>query len=178
MKLTLIVLAFLVSVTILQAQEWEIYKNEALEFRAAYPDTPDKTVQKVATAVGELDMHMIMYTATSGDDNAIYSVIRSDYPKDLFKGADAEMFTKILDGAVEGARSNLDGTLIFNKRVTFNGFPGRNIKIEITGAYVYMNTILVYNTMFITQVICYIEKDNNASIQKFLNSFDIIKIKG
>ncbi|MFT7118736.1 MAG: hypothetical protein ACI9IZ_002021 [Nonlabens sp.] len=178
MKLTLIVLAFLLSVTTVQAQEWEVYKNETLEFRAAYPDTPDKTVQKVSTALGELDMHMIMYAPSSGDDNAVYAVIRSDYPKSQFEGADSEMYTKVLDGAVEGARSNLKGTLIFDKTVTFNGFHGRNIKIEITGAYVYMNAILAYNTMFITQVICSTEKDNNTSIQKFLNSFDIIKIRG
>jgi hypothetical protein len=178
MKLTLLVLALFLTVPVVHAQDWEVYKNETLEFRAAYPDTPEKSVQKVSTAVGELDMHMVMYAPSSGDDNAVYSVIRSDYPEGQFEGADSDMYTEVLDGAVEGARSNLDGTLVFDKTVTFNGFPGRNIKIKITGAYVYMNAMLVYNTMFITQVICSTEKDNNASIQKFLNSFDIIKTRG
>jgi hypothetical protein len=177
MKLTLLVLAFLLSIAAVNAQEWEVYKNETLEFRAEYPDTPDKTVQKVATAVGQLDMHMVMYAPNSNNDNAVYSIIRSDYPEDSFTDADEARYLEILDGAVEGARSNLNGTMVFDRSVTFNGFPGRYIKIEIPGAYVYMNAILVNNTMFIAQVICETEKDNNSSIQKFLNSFDIIKVR-
>ena len=160
----------------LSAQEWEVYKNESLQIRANFPDTPEKTVQKVDTAVGTLDMHMVMYAPESGDDNAVYSIIRSDYPEEQFKDADDEYNSNVLDGAVNGAVSNVQGTLIFDKKVNFNGFPSRNIKIEMSGGYIYINAILVYNSMYITQVICLQENDNNPSIKRFQDSFDIIEV--
>jgi hypothetical protein len=177
MKSTLILLALLLSISSMNAQDWKSYKYESLEFKANFPSAPEKTVQQVQTAVGELDMHMIMYAPTSGDDNAVYSVIRSDYPAEQFEDADAAYNANVLDGAVEGARTNVKGTLEFDKSVTFNGFPGRNIKIKINDGFIYINAVLANNTMFITQVICLTANDNNPSIQKFLNSFEIIKTK-
>jgi len=168
---------FFLSFGALTAQNWEKYKSEDLEFVAYYPQEPERTVQKVSTAVGELDMHMIMYAPESGDDNAVYSVIRSDYPEDQFKDADDEYNAKVLDGAVEGAVSNVQGFLVFDHAVKFNGYPGRSIKIKIQGGFIYINAYLVNNSMFIAQVICLEDKDRNDSIYRFLNSFELIKTK-
>lgn len=168
---------FFLSFNAVNAQNWEKYKAEDLAFIAYYPSEPNRTVQKVNTAVGELDMHMIMYAPTSGDDNAVYSVIRSDYPKEQFKNADADYNASVLDGAVKGAVSNVNGTLVYDNKVTFNGYPGRSIKISIQGGFIYINAYLVENSMFITQVICLVDKDENKSIKRFLDSFEIIKTK-
>ncbi|MFD1061780.1 hypothetical protein ACFQ1Q_00880 [Winogradskyella litorisediminis] len=159
------------------AQNWEKYKSEDLAFIAMYPNTPERTVQKVPTAVGELDMHMIMYSPESGDDNAVYSTIRSDYPKEQFKDKDEEYTTSVLDGAVGGAVKNVNGKLLYDNKIKLNGFPGRSIKIEINGGFIYMNAYLVENVMYISQVICLTNNDKNPSIKRFLDSFDILKVK-
>ncbi len=168
---------FLLSFNAVNAQTWEKYKAEDLAFVAYYPKEPKRTVQKVSTAVGELDMHMIMHAPTSGDDNAVYSVIRSDYPKEQFKDADDEYNATVLNGAVNGAVSNVQGKLLFDEKITFNGYPGRSIKIEIQGGFIYINAYLVENSMFITQVICLSSNDENPSIKRFLDSFELIKVK-
>ncbi|AXG71221.1 hypothetical protein KORDIASMS9_03477 [Kordia sp. SMS9] len=168
---------FLLSINAVNAQDWEKYKAEDLEFVAYYPAEPKRTVQKVSTAVGELDMHMIMYAPTSGDDNAVYSVIRSDYPEEQFKNADDDYNASVLDGAVKGAVSNVKGFLNFDHPVKFNGYPGRSIKIQMEGGFIYINAYLVENSMFITQVICTADKDHNDSIYRFLKSFELIKTK-
>lgn len=172
-----LITVFLLILNTVNAQDWEKYKAEDLTFIAYYPDTPKRTVQKVNTAVGKLDMHMIMYKSVSGDDNVVYSVIRSDYPKENFKNADAKYNKSVLDGAVNGAVTNVNGKLIFDNKVKFNGYPGRSIKIEIQGAFLYMNAYLVENSMFISQVICLTHKDGNSNIKRFLDSFELIKTK-
>lgn len=177
MKPSILLLTFLLSFASLQAQDWKYYKYENLEFKASFPSAPKKSIQKVQTAVGELDMHVVMLAPTSGDDNTVYSVIRSDYPAEQFADADKEYNEKVLDGAVEGARVNVNGTLEFDKEITFNGFPARNIKIKINDGFIYINAVLSYNSMFITQVVCTTSNDNNPNIQKFLKSFEIIKTK-
>lgn len=158
------------------AQDWINYKSEELAFIAEFPETPKKSVQEVQTSVGLIDMHMVMSTPVN-DDNGVYSVIKSDYPKSFFDNATEESNSKVLDGAVQGAVNNVNGKLLYSNKITFNGFPGRESKIEITGAYLYLNSYLVNNQMYINQVICYADNDNNASIKRFFDSFDIIKVK-
>ena len=176
-KVVLLMSVFLLSFSTANAQEWIKYKSEDLAFVANYPKEPERTVQKVSTAVGELDMYMIMYAPTSGDDNAIYSVIRSDYPEEQFEDADDEYNATVLDGAVEGAVANVQGSLIFDNIIAFNGYPGRNIKIGIDGGFIYINAYLVNNSMFITQVICLTDKDENKHIKRFMDSFELINVK-
>ncbi|MEM6720981.1 MAG: hypothetical protein AAF611_16745 [Bacteroidota bacterium] len=171
--LTACVLCF----TTVTAQQWEKYKAEDLQFVAYYPQTPRRTVQKVPIPSGELDMHLVMYSPKLGDDNAIYSVVRSDYPKSQFENADKEYNDKILANVVNVAVSNVQGRLIFENKIEFNGYPGRSIKVQAQGKFFYLNAYLVENTIFITQVVCMAEKDKNASIQRFLDSFEIIKTK-
>ena len=168
---------FLLLLNTVNAQDWEKYKSEDLTFIAYYPGTPKSTVQKLNTAVGKFDMHMIMYKSTSENDNLVYSVVRSDYPADNFIDADAAYNNSVLDGSVDGAVTNVDGKLIFDNKVKLNGYPGRSIKIEIQGACLYMNTYLVDNSMFVSQVVCLTDKDGNSSIKRFLDSFEIIKTK-
>ncbi|WP_430408348.1 hypothetical protein [Kordia sp.] len=176
-KAFLVMTVLFLSFSAVNAQDWTKYKAEDLAFTAIFPQEPKRTVQKVNTAVGELDMHMIMHAPTSGDDNAVYSVIRSDYPEEQFADADDDYNANVLDGAVEGAVKNVKGKLVFDNKVKFNGYPGRSIKIKMEGGYIYINAYLVENSMFITQVICLEAKDKNTSIQRFLNSFELIKTK-
>lgn len=160
-----------------QINGWQKYKSEDLAILAYFPGKPNRSIQKVETAVGELDMHMIMYTPTSGDDNLIYAVIRSDYPKSQFESANNEYNQNVLNGAVEGAVNNVNGKLLSEERITFNGYPGRQIKVSAQGAFLYLNAYLVENSMFITQVITLESNDGNSDIDKFRKSFDILRIK-
>ncbi|WP_299116961.1 hypothetical protein [uncultured Winogradskyella sp.] len=179
MKKSILILAIgLITFNMSFAQDWDRYKSEDLAFIANFPSEPERSQQKINTALGDLDMHMVMYSPTVlADYNAVYSVIRSDYPEEQFKDVDSDYTDSILDGAVEGAVSNVKGTLLYDKRIVLNGYPGREIKIEISVGYIYVNAYLVDNVMFITQVVCLIDNDNNESIKRFLNSFDILKVK-
>lgn len=168
---------FFVSITVSSQSNWLDFKSVEFAFRAEFPEEPVKSVQKVPTAVGEIDMHMFMLQSNDGN-NVIYSVIRSDYPEEQFENADEEYNNSVLNGAVNGAVTNVKGKLVFDNNVVFNGYPGRSIKISIDQAYIYMNAYLIENTIYITQVICMKQKDENKDISRFLDSFDIIKVKG
>lgn len=165
------------SVMSMSAQVWETFKSLDHEFSVLFPEEPTFQVQKVPSAVGELDMNMYMSTASNIDaDNMLYSVIRSDYPETMFENPSDDFVKSVLDGAVNGAVSNVQGRLIFDETISFNNFPGRSIKIETSMGLLYINAYLVNNSMFITQVICTPEKDNNTSIKRFQESFELIKV--
>lgn len=169
-KLPLLLLLFISVSTF--AQEWKKFNSEEFEFVASFPSEPNKTVQKVNTAVGVLDMNIFMVMPLK-DDNVVYSVIRSDYPEEQFSDPSDTFVKSVLDGAVNGAVTNVNGKLLSDTKVTLRGYPGRSIKIEIPQAYLYVRAYLVKNTMYIVQVGCAKNKDKNASIDKFFKSFDI-----
>lgn len=175
MKTKLLIVLLCLKVTVLMSQDWSRYKNEELSFIANFPKEPKQSIQKVETAVGTLDMHMITHTPFSGDNNAVYSIIRSDYPKEQFKDATKEYNNSVLDGAVKGAVTNVNGKLVFDNKINFNGYPGRDFKISISAGFIYLKAILVNHSMFIVQVICITANDENKNIIRFMDSFDIIK---
>ena len=176
MKKRLLLLAFTLTVFTSFSQDWKRFKSEEFNFIVDFPAVPEESVQKVPTAVGELDMNMFMLTRETGD-NVVYSVISSSYPKEQFINATESYNNSVLDGAVNGAVKNVNGKLVFDNKVVFNGYPGRSFKISYQGAFLYINAYLVENTMMICQVICYEAKDGNEGIKKFFDSFDIIKTK-
>lgn len=73
--------AFVLFTVLLTAQDWEKYKSEDLAFITEFPGKPQRTVQQIQTAVGELDMHMVGYGSSHTGDNAYYAVVRSDIRK-------------------------------------------------------------------------------------------------
>lgn len=177
-KIFYIFIFFITTSVYVHAQDtWQNFKSVEYAFIAEFPKQPVKSVQAVPTAVGDIDMHMFMYQPTGNDDNAIYAVIRSDYPKEQFENADDAYNSNVLDGAVNGAVTNVNGQLLFEDKVIFNGFPSRKIKIDVEGAYIYMNAYLIDNILYITQVICVKENDQNKDIKRFMDSFDILKVK-
>lgn len=177
MKLLMTSIFLFVFTSTIIAQSWEDYKSEELAFIAEFPGTPQKTVQQLQTAVGELDMHMVSYSTSNTNDNAFYGIIRSDYPKEEFSDMSEEKIKSILDGAVNGAVSNVNGTLESDENVTLNGYPGRKIKIKASGMEMFMNAYLVDNVMYIAQVIGMEGSVNTKNLNKFLEAFDIINVK-
>ena len=177
MKLFLSSIFLFISAFTVTAQEWEKYKSEDLAFVAEFPGTPERTVQQLQTAVGELDMHMVAYSSSTTGDNVYYGVIRSDYPEEQFSDISEEKVKSVLDGAVNGAVTNVNGTLESDENITLNGYPGRKIKITTTGIELFMNAYLVDNVMYVTQVIAMEGSLNSKNLNKFLDAFDIINVK-
>ncbi|MDE3213523.1 MAG: hypothetical protein KGM98_09845, partial [Bacteroidota bacterium] len=58
---------------------------------------------------------------------------------------------------------------------TLNGYPGRQVKLGIQGGKAVMNIrfYLVKNRMFVLQTITQSGKEDNTSIEKFMDSFEI-----
>ncbi len=169
MKLFITSIFLFVCASTITAQDWEKYKSEELAFIAEFPGTPEKTVQQVQTAVGELDMHMVTY---SGND-FFYSIVRTEYPKEQFSDMSDDRIKSVLDGAV----TNVNGTLESDENITLNGYPGRKVKIKTNGMDMFMNAYLVDNKMYITQAIYMEGKVDTKSLNKFLDAFDIINVK-
>ena len=179
MKKIFLSILFLASITISNSQEWETFKSLEFEFKSDFPGVPYSTVQNVPTDVGEIkiDMFILDKSSDTSSKNSLFLVSHNIYPEESFKDMTAEGESSVLDNAVYGSLNSVKGKLLYNNEIEFNGYPGRSSKIEMSGSFVYLNIYLVYNTMYMQQVICLNENDNNRDIKQFLNSFELIKTK-
>ena len=84
-----------------------------------------KQIKSVEMKVwGKIDFHV--FSGQQG--HAAYSVSYSDYPEAFGKKGDPE---KMLDGGRSGAVSSVNGKLICETKITFEGNPGRELLIDI-----------------------------------------------
>jgi hypothetical protein len=157
------------------ASQWEIY--EVADFKAKFPSKPTYETQVVNSAVGNLTMHIHMLDAsnTGTGENLVYGIISTEYPDSSIDSNDPELMSNMFRGAIDGAVKNVKGKLLSENNISIDKYPGREIKVDYGdgAAFIRMRLYLVKNKMYILQTITLADKDNNASINEFLNSFQL-----
>jgi Tfp pilus assembly protein PilE len=97
-------------------------------FEVMFPDEPTYSVQAVQTPAGSIDIHFFMV------EKKEYACIvgYSDYPAELMEQAD---YTKLLDGAANGAVSNINASISHQEDIDLNGYYGREIAFTINKSF-------------------------------------------
>ncbi|MBL0358735.1 MAG: hypothetical protein IPP72_18545 [Chitinophagaceae bacterium] len=149
-------------------------------FSASFPKKPEADSQMVNSPVGKLKFNSFMYDASedSTDENLVYGVMTMIYPDSLTQQMKVPAFIKgLFDGAVKGGVNSVKGKLLSEKEIEFEGCPGREVKIDFHNglAIIRMRMYMVKATMFTLQTITYTEKDENKQIERFMNSFKLLK---
>ena len=176
MKKTILLFALILSASTVLAQDWVSYNNKEFSFSVNMPSEPQTMAQEIPTEVGNLTMNMFMVDASTDatSQNMVYMVIHTDYPKNEDKLEESKV-QSMLDGSVDGAVKNVNGELVYANNVELDGFPGREAKIEVAGAYMYMNMYVKGDSLYAAQVVCLADKDENEDIKKFLGSLKLNK---
>jgi hypothetical protein len=141
-----------------------VFTNKEGGFTVKLPGDPKPENQTIDTAAGPIVLHMFTLEANAG--KFAYLVQFSDFPSI----PDA---AKAVDGAIDGQTKSFKGTLVSDKKVVLNGWPGRVVRINgeavdcLSSAYVAGNRL--YQVMFV------MEKGQTAPPEatEFLNSFQI-----
>ena len=173
MKNSILIFVLLVSTSLSFAQDWVTYSNDDFKFSIDMPSEPKATTQEVPTEVGELTMNMFMLDNSSdaSSKNMIYMVLHTKYPKNANASDEDNKTQTMLDGSVDGAVNNVNGKLVYANKVNLDGHPGREVKISVFGAFMYLNMYVKDGALFAIQTICMEANDENVDIKKFMDSF-------
>lgn len=106
------------------SSEWKQFTSASGGFRVSAPARLDKTVRKVNTAAGEMDMHTYVLQQSS----SIYMIAYADYPAAMVKQGN---LNDILDGGANGALRNIGGTGQAEK-ASFLGRPARKLSAKVS----------------------------------------------
>jgi hypothetical protein len=151
------------------------YSSSEGMFSVTFPsnmDDPQEQTQQVPTEIGKIDMTMVMTT----NANSVAMVAYAQYPDQAF---DPGKTKDVLDGAQNGALTNMNGTADSQEDITVEGHPGRSI--YFTGSApnnqaAYGRVDMILAKPFFYQVLY--ASDNKADLEEipvktFFSSFDI-----
>jgi len=154
-----------VSAPAAQAANWKTYTFPAEGFSASFPTEPSKEKQSVTTDAGVFELRTYL---ASSEAVALYIGV-CDYGETA-KGSDPDA---VLQGAKDGAVSNVHGHLIDSKKVTLGIYPGVAFEAAAEGAHLYGRIYLVGSTLY--QAFVALQSNRPyPDTNRFLDSFQLV----
>lgn len=172
----ILVLAFL-TMSFTGSDDWVTFENESCQMH--FPKKPSDQSRIINTEIGKLILIMHTYDvpANEQDDNLNYSLAECEYPDSLINSDRKDILDKFFRNSIDGVVRNVHGKLLLESVTQLDGYPGREIKIDVTDgvAVITMRFYLVKNRMYIIQTFTDTNKDFSQSITKFMDSFKLKK---
>src|ERR1022692_60301 len=142
-----------------------------------FPQRPVDQMGTVATDKGELKVNIYSYKAAAKakDENLAYVLSVTQYPDSVILLENQDQTEAFFKNSVDGIVNNYHGKLLSQSNTTIQGFPGRQVKLDLQqgGAIMNIRFYLVKNTMYMLETITTAVKDPNNSMKRFMNSFEI-----
>ena len=158
--------------------EWITFLGHDGTFKIAFPQDPEVMKHVVENGIIPLKSRLISYdVGRFRDENQVYQLVYSDYPDSLisseYKSRITDTFIKNL---VFATRDEIKGKIISIENITFHDFPGRHVHYTFNGGQTVMNMklYLIKSRIYMLRVQCEPSNDNNASMDKFFDSFELI----
>jgi hypothetical protein len=148
-----------------QAQDFKTYTYSSDGFSAAFPAQPTLQKKDVPTEKGSFELRA--YLAEDGEAAVFVGVC--DYGSAIADRT-ADM---VLDGAQDGAISNVSGHLVSGKKITLGIYQGREFQADNDTMHFTARIYLVGTTLYQTLVAAPISKPY-PSVTRFLDSFQLI----
>jgi serine/threonine-protein kinase len=147
---------------------WQEFSSAEGSFAVLMPGTPSYEKQSNGTALGPIDMHM--FTLNIKRD-AAYVIMYSDYPEIVTRANPDDL----LDGGRNGALASSKGKLVSEQNMSLDGFPGREIVIEVPGeGLMRVRMFLVRQQLFQIMAVGTKEKIDHEDTAKYLTSFRLL----
>ncbi len=152
-----------------------LVEHQEGRFNAIFPEQPKEVVKDAETPFGPQKLtFLVCELGDRNNANALYGIGYTDYPDSLVNSEfEKELTNDFLDRSVTGSVVTLNGSLISSDTISYKGYPGRTIKISFLDNHGIMNMrlYLVKNRMYILEVGCLRENDNNPECRHFFDSF-------
>lgn len=154
------------------------YLLETKSYKILFPKKPDSSTKDIDSQIGKLTLHLNIYEVPENetDDNHLYMTNETSYPDSAINSDNMKIVDAFFTNAIAGSVKNVSGKLLSEKAISLGKYPGREVRIDYLNgvAIIKMRIYLVRNTTFMIQTITETKKQDNESINKFMNSFQLI----
>lgn len=147
------------------AENWQTYSYPADGFSASFPGTPTEQKQNVPTVAGTFELRA--YLVETGQSAVFVGVC--DYGNAV-AGRDPD---SVLQGAENGAISNVSAHLVSSSKITLGVYHGMQFEAENTSMHFSARIYLVGTTLYQTLTASPLSAPY-AGVTRFLDSFELI----
>lgn len=175
MKTTLVcLLVFIGSQAFMAASDWHTFENDNISIE--FPKKPTLSKQSVPTAMGNIEIDIASYE-TFGENSIAYVLMSKIYPDSLIASIKKEDLSVFYRNHLESSAKKINGRLISEKKVTLNGYPGREARIDSEDGTIvfYLHMYLVRNTLHLIQTVMDKGKEDDKTSLRFHRSFKLKK---
>lgn len=158
---------------VLPTKEWVNYENKKFGYKAIFPEQPTLEDRMIGSPLGEVPVQAVSaFEYSSPERNNLFTISCTQFPIDVEDDSE-----NILEKLVKRMQNRMKGELVYDKNIEVAGYPAKEFRIEFTKAplkgvnHLTIRAFVKENLQFILQTISEKEKDNSASIDKFMNSF-------
>jgi len=177
-KLLTISLVVISLMSFVKPEKWFWLVSEEYGYKIEFPEEPVERPKVVNSEIGELKLNVFLYDASlrGKDDNLVYMVNYTEYPVDQIHSNNTEILPDLFRNSVEGVVMNVNGELLSEEEIQLGQYPGREIRIDYKNgmAIISMRIYLVENKMYMIQTITETKKEAKKSIDRFMDSFELI----
>lgn len=160
------------------AQEWEVFQSYEGKFSILAPGEFVKKENPIKTDIGELKyVTYLLQDANKEADNLVYMISYCDYPNYTVHSDSTEFADEFFQTTIETAVESVKGTLSYSSKISLEDYPGRLWRVEYNEGQALIKTkaYLIENRYYSIQVITLKEKGFNLQIDKFLDSFSLLR---
>ena len=152
-----------------ESSDWVTYTSDDGTFKIEFPGEPEEQTMPTETAIGEVTLHTIGYTA----DGPEYNLSYSDLPARM-AGMDAETAASVLEDSLDDLAQG--GKARNQKVVEVNGYLGIRGEIDMDMNYAWYMTVITPRRQYqIIMIVADRSKDVFATgAERFLDSFAVM----
>jgi hypothetical protein len=156
---------------------WKKFSPSGQPFEVSVTGEMKNGEKRILTEVGDLHPITWMYQGAKDDPNFIYSVSYVDYPEGTFHKDSTALVNELFDASIESNIKSLGGTLVYKSESPYGQYQGVIYRASYNDnkAVIKSRMILVNDRFYALQVYTLSEKSLNGDMDKFLNSFRIVK---
>ncbi len=157
---------------------WEWYTSETGLFTVLTPGKLSEKVEVSETPVGSLSYHIFTFQPDyENADNFLYMISYCDYPEGTVHSDSTDLLKDFFDATVETSVSSVRGELFYAADIKMGDYPGKIWRVNYGNdkAAIKTKAYVVGNRYYAIQTVTFRHKSLNAAIDKFMNSFKILK---
>jgi hypothetical protein len=164
----LAIVGFVSTPRVSEAQTWAEYRPAGIGYSIDMPGEWTITTEDVQTAIGSVKM----YNATVDMGSVAFMSAYIAYPPAKVRG---KAVTPLLDGARDGAVSNIHGTLRSEERMIVSNLPARQIIVDAPERLVAtLRFFMLSNILVQAVVVGYKDIELQPNTKRFLASLKVV----
>ena len=177
-KCTLFFLPFMVLLMSFSYTNWEVFKSFKGKFKILTPGVMVEKVNTIETEIGDLNYITFLHQSKEKDsDNLVYMVSYCDYPENSIHSDSTELVQEFFQTTIATAVESVKGELRYSSEIEMGDYPGMLWRVDYNEgrALIKTKSFLVGRRYYSVQAITLKEKSLNTTIDKFLDSFGLLK---